>query len=100
MAQASEHDGGIILQHCRVTKAEEGEMINIETTLQNIQANQLVYATHIPPGINLLHLRCPAYRSYAMAVRLSDNNYPKELCYDMHDPYHYYRTQEVDGIEY
>lgn len=100
LAKAFEDEGGTIVQHCRVTKAEEAETITIETSVQNIQANQLVYATHIPPGINLLHLRCPAYRSYAMAVRLKDNNYPAALCYDMYDPYHYYRTQTVDGVEY
>jgi glycine/D-amino acid oxidase-like deaminating enzyme/nitrite reductase/ring-hydroxylating ferredoxin subunit len=100
LAKAFEQAGGVILQHCRVRNAEEEETINIETTLQRIKANRLVYATHIPPGINLLHLRCPAYRSYAMAVRLSDDKYPGELCYDMYDPYHYYRTQEIDGVSY
>ena len=32
-----------------------------------------------------------------MAVKLKDGNYPDGLAYDMYDPYHYYRTQEVDG---
>ncbi|HWJ25981.1 MAG TPA: hypothetical protein VNS32_05530 [Flavisolibacter sp.] len=56
-----------------------------------------MYATHIPPGINLLHFRCAPYRSYAMAVTLADDGYPQGLAYDMYDPYQYYRTQEVDG---
>ena len=35
-----------------------------------------------------------------MAVSLKDNNYPDGLAYDMYDPYHYYRTQVVDGNKY
>ena len=26
--------------------------------------------------------------------------YPAGLAYDMYDPYHYYRTQEIDGEKY
>jgi Rieske Fe-S protein len=47
-----------------------------------------------------LHFRCAPYRSYAMAVKLKDKNYPNGLAYDMYDPYHYYRTQEVNGEKY
>jgi hypothetical protein len=90
----------VILQHCRVTNAEENNNVKIETSLGNFQADALVYATHIPPGINVLHLECSPYRSYAMAIRLEDDAYPEGLAYDMHDPYHYYRTQEVDGKKY
>ncbi len=60
----------------------------------------MIYATHIPPGVNLLHFRCAPYRSYAMAIKLKDKNYPDGLAYDMYDPYHYYRTQVVDGETY
>jgi Rieske Fe-S protein len=60
----------------------------------------MVYATHIPAGINILHMRCAPYRSYAIAVELKDGNYPDALVYDMQSPYHYYRTQEVNGKRY
>lgn len=100
LAKVFEEIGGVILEQCRVTDIEEGEVISIQTTLDKFQARTLVYATHIPPGINLLHLRCPAYRSYAMAVKLKDQDYPQDLAYDMYDPYHYYRTQEIDGQKY
>ncbi len=66
----------------------------------NIRAKFLIYATHVPPGVNLLHFRNAPYRSYAMAVKLKDGNYPDGLAYDMYNPYHYYRTQEVDGEKY
>lgn len=100
LAKAFEDLGGIIVEQCRVTDIEEGDIISIDTTTEKFQAKTLVYATHIPPGINLLHLRCPAYRSYAMAVKLKGQDYPQGLVYDMYDPYHYYRTHEIDGEKY
>ena len=80
-----------------------GENVAIETTKGKCTARFLIYATHIPPGVNLLHFRCIPYRTYAMAVTLKSNSYPEdhpardEICLD---PYHYYRTQEVDGQKY
>lgn len=100
LAGAYESLGGVIVQHCRVTGVENNEVVDVETERGSFKAVDLVYASHIPPGVNLLHLRCVPYRSYAMALTLSDNNYPRDLCYDMADPYHYYRTQEIDGQHY
>ncbi|MFL5774532.1 MAG: FAD-dependent oxidoreductase [Flavisolibacter sp.] len=100
LAKAFEEAGGIILQDCRVNKYSGDNIIEVETTRGTIKATRLIWATHIPPGINLLHFRCAPYRSYAIAVRLKNDNYPDGLAYDMYDPYHYYRTQEVDGIKY
>lgn len=100
LARAYEQEGGILLQQCTVHQAEEGTVVTADTTLGEIRAMKVIYATHIPPGINLLHFRCPPYRSYAMAVTLADENYPAGLVYDMKDPYHYLRTQEINGKKY
>lgn len=100
LAKAFVDGGGTILQNCGVNSVSDGEPLLIETELGEIKAHQLIWATHIPPGINLLHFRCAPYRSYAMAVTLRDGAYPEGLAYDMYDPYHYYRTQEVDGQKY
>jgi len=100
IAAAFEKAGGVILQHCRVITADETETVNVETNNGTFTADQLIYATHIPPGVNVLHLRCIPYRSYAMAVTLEDEAYPLGLSYDMYDPYFYYRTQEVNGQPY
>jgi hypothetical protein len=60
-----------------------------------------VWATHIPPGINLLHFRNGPYRSYVIGVTLKNEaQYPEGLVYDHGDPYHYYRTLEMDGQKY
>jgi nitrite reductase/ring-hydroxylating ferredoxin subunit len=69
----------------------------VETEKGVFKAKNIIYATHIPPGVNLLHLRCAPFRSYAMAVRIKSDTYPPDLAYDMYDPYHYYRTQKVNG---
>jgi glycine/D-amino acid oxidase-like deaminating enzyme/nitrite reductase/ring-hydroxylating ferredoxin subunit len=101
LAKAFEEAGGIIVQNCRVLNAEKNEeVVDVQTSLGKVQAGQLIYATHIPPGINLLHLRCAPYRSYVLAVRLANDDYPDGLAYDMYEPYHYYRTQEVKGKKY
>lgn len=100
LAQAFERAGGVVMQNCHVEDVDLGDKVRIETSQGTFYARSLVYATHIPPGINLLHLRCVPYRSYALAIRLKSNDYPEGLLYDMKDPYHYYRTQEIDGINY
>lgn len=100
LANAFEEAGGVILQNCHVDAVTEEEPLVIETNMGLIKAEKLIWATHIPPGINLLHFRNGPYRSYAMAVTLNNDNYPADLAYDMYDPYHYYRTQDVDGKRY
>ncbi len=108
LAKAFINAGGRIIEQTAVTghtqRTDEvtNEAIIEVQTATNIAyiAKTLVYATHIPPGVNVLHLRCAPYRSYAMAVKLSNVNYLDELCYDMYDPYHYYRTQVIDGEPY
>ncbi len=98
IANAFEENGGMIVQHCRALNMEEsGDELKIITSKGDFFSKQIIYATHIPPGVNLLHFRCTPWRSYAMAVKLPDNKYPDATAYDMADPYHYYRTQEIDG---
>jgi glycine/D-amino acid oxidase-like deaminating enzyme len=88
------------LQQTRVTGIEDTEGITIETDNGNFRAANLIYATHIPPGVNLLQMRCEPWRSYAISFTTKNEKYPQELIYDMHDPYHYIRTQKINGKEY
>lgn len=100
LANAFEAAGGTIVQHCRVMDTDNTEPLVVKTEAGDLHTSWLIYTTHIPPGVNLLHLRCAPYRSYAMAVRLANDSYPAGLTYDMYDPYHYYRTQWIDGEQY
>jgi len=100
LAKAFEKAGGMIIQDCRVKGIKEEHPLIAETSKGTIKAVKALYATHIPPGVNLLHFRCAPYRSYAMAIKLKNDQYPIALGYDMNDPYHYYRTQNVAGQNY
>ncbi|HEY2347478.1 MAG TPA: FAD-dependent oxidoreductase, partial [Puia sp.] len=100
MAKAFESAGGNILQNCFVQDVKEGRILEVQTTRGVFKTKKLIYATHIPPGVNMLHMRCAPYRSYVMAAELKNNAYPEFPAYDMKDPYHYYRTQEMGGKKY
>ncbi len=100
LANAFEEAGGLIMQDCRVTAIKEEHPLIAETSKGIIKAARALYATHIPPGVNLLHFRCAPYRSYAMAIKLKNDEYPMALGYDMCEPYHYYRTQSIAGQNY
>src|SRR5918993_40986 len=92
--------GGTLVEHCRVTDIKGGDILEIQTSLGLVKARNSIYATHIPPGVNVLHFRNAPYRSYALGIKLKDDEYPMALGYDMNEPYHYYRTQHVNGQNY
>jgi len=100
LANAFEEIGGTIKQNCRIRGFKENDSLDVESSEGNIKAKALIYATHVPPGVNLLHFRCAPYRSYVIGLRLKKDKYPDALIYDMHDPYHYYRTQQINGENY
>mgnify|MGYP001770808852 FL=1 len=100
LAGAFEDLGGVIVQQCHVDHVENNEIIEVKTVKGHFKASSLVYATHIPSGVNLLHLRCKPMRSYAMAFTVTDNSYPNGLIYDLYNPYHYIRTEKTGGKKY
>ena len=101
LAKEFEKAGGVLAENCRVTAVDEAQELNITTSKDSVKAKNLIYATHIPPGVNLLHFRCAPYRSYVIAVKLkNEKDYPDALAYDMYDPYHYFRTEELDGEKF
>lgn len=98
IAEAYIKAGGMIVENCLVESHEEdSEGVTFKTSLGEIQAKHGIYATHTPPGISILHFTTAPYRSYAIAFTLKKDNYPTTLGYDLYDPYHYYRTHEIDG---
>lgn len=97
LAQEFEKAGGCLLENCRITAVEENVQYLVRSSQGDFACSDFVYATHIPPGVNLLHFRCAPYRSYAMAFKIDDPLLAEALVYDMYDPYHYYRAQEIDG---
>lgn len=91
--------GGVLYENSRVVKIDSDDAIQtVHIQDQSlIKAKDVVYATHVPPGFNLFNFRCAAYRSYVIAVKLKEGNYPEELIYDMQEPYHYIRSHNVAG---
>lgn len=101
LAEMFEELGGVIVEDCRVTRVKrESEVHLTETERGVIKSARVVYATHIPPGVNQYSILCAPYRSYAIAFTLADGAYPDGLIYDMKDPYNYFRTQRIKGQDY
>lgn len=94
--------GGIVLENTRIEEIDSKSDFHIaKSGGREIKAKTVVYATHIPPGgVNVLHFRNAPYRSYVIAAILNDDSYPDALVYDMQEPYHYFRTHEMDGQKY
>ncbi|RYE00313.1 MAG: FAD-dependent oxidoreductase [Sphingobacteriales bacterium] len=91
-------DGGQLIEDCTCISHEElAEYVRLETSIGTINAKQVIYATHTPPGVNLLHFMTAPYRSYVIAFTLRNGVYPEMLGYDLSEPYHYYRTHVVNG---
>lgn len=90
--------GGTVVENTKVESLEKEEELHLARTAGfTIRARKVIYATHIPPGITTLNFRCAPYRSYVLGVKLKGTNYPDALIYDMQEPYHYYRTHNIDG---
>ncbi|RZL20097.1 MAG: FAD-dependent oxidoreductase [Pedobacter sp.] len=99
LADAFVDGGGTILTNTHINDlSHEDERFTALSGPKRIYAADVIYATHIPPGVNLLSFRCAPYRSYVLGVTLkNERDYPDCLVYDMQEPYHYIRTHEVDG---
>ncbi|RFZ84953.1 FAD-dependent oxidoreductase [Mucilaginibacter terrenus] len=94
--------GGIILENTFIRETSYQDNTHIAKADDvSIKSRDLVYATHLPPGLNLMDFYCAPYRSYVMGFRLTDESaYPDALSYDSKEPYHYFRTHVVDGKKY
>lgn len=92
--------GGTILENTLISgiTTEDG-LHTAESKERNIKAKAIIYATHMPPNINLFNFECAPYRSYVLAVKLSSGKYPDALIYDLQEPYHYIRSHVIDGQE-
>lgn len=98
LAQEFIKAGGIISENTKIETVDKEEELHLARTPGfTIRARNVIYATHIPPGITTLNFRCAPYRSYVLGVKLKGENYPNALVYDMQEPYHYYRTHNIDG---
>jgi glycine/D-amino acid oxidase-like deaminating enzyme/nitrite reductase/ring-hydroxylating ferredoxin subunit len=94
LQQAYVEAGGVIRQNTLIKGLTEEEGVHIA---DDIRAKNVVYATHLPPNINVFNFECAPYRSYVLAVKLNSSSYPDALIYDSQEPYHYVRSHVIDG---
>ena len=93
--------GGIYLDKILIDETRaENEIQYAYSNGLAFKGKNIVWSTHIPPGINVLSLRNAPYRSYVLAVRLKNEDYPQSLSYDSKEPYHYFRTHEIGNKKY
>lgn len=90
--------GGEYVEKCRFESYEKRkEILEITTEKGKVHSKFLILATHTPPGTNLLHFKNLPWRSYGLSFELKEPLLPNALGYDLAEPYHYYRTQKMEG---
>ncbi|QQL49148.1 FAD-dependent oxidoreductase [Mucilaginibacter ginkgonis] len=98
LLNAFQKAGGVLLNGTMVDGLEKSDNgLVVKAGEVEFKAAKVVYATHIPPKITSYSFRCAPYRSYVLAVKLKSRTYPDALIYDLQEPYHYFRTHEIDG---
>lgn len=104
MAEAFNRRGGQLIQEAPVSFDRVKDLAAYKLAYAGgtqIKCRNIVYATHIPPGLNRLHFECTAFRSYVLAARLADQTaYPDAVVYDLRDPYNYFRTAVLHNKKY
>lgn len=102
LAKAFVNAGGVIAENTFIRETSYVDKVHVAVgDTFKIRAKNLVYATHLPPGINVFDFKCAPYRSYVLGVKLKNEaDYPDALAYDSKDPYHYFRSHTVDGQKY
>lgn len=93
--------GGIIAEGACIRDLQTTDDIHTASGDEiSVKGKNVIYATHIPPGVNVFSFRCAPNRSYVLAATLKSGNYPDCLIYDMQEPYHYFRTHKIGGQKY
>jgi|SRR5215217_3834564 len=92
-------EGCFIFESTRVKEVQDGVPCRVVTDRGTVTAAAVVEATHSPLNRVLLQTKLYPYRSYAVAGPLDGPLEPAQY-YDSQEPYHYIRTQPVDGRMY
>jgi glycine/D-amino acid oxidase-like deaminating enzyme/nitrite reductase/ring-hydroxylating ferredoxin subunit len=89
--------GGELFEETRAVDIDDGRPCRVKTTGGSITAGEVLVLTHVPVSTRVaMHTKLAAYRTYAIAARIAGEA-PVGLFWDMQDPYHYIRSQEIDG---
>lgn len=101
LAAAFVEKGGKIRTEARVVEHEAKEQyIQIACANATHRGKNLVWATHIPPGMNRFSALTAPYRSYALAAKLATPPAQLAQAADLYEPYHYFRYHHAEDGYY
>ncbi|WP_309891084.1 FAD-dependent oxidoreductase [Archangium sp.] len=99
LAEGIQGEGSHIFEQTQVTELHDGVPCRVHTPHGTLTCRDVVEATTTPLNRVFLHTKLYAYRTYSVAARL-ESSLEAGLYYDSRDPYHYIRTQRVEGVDY
>jgi glycine/D-amino acid oxidase-like deaminating enzyme/nitrite reductase/ring-hydroxylating ferredoxin subunit len=96
LARLVHGDGSFVFEDTRIARIEDGEPCRVRSGDAAVRCRDVVVATHSPVNDRfLLQTKLAQYRSYVVAAVTQA---PLDALYwDTGDPYHYLRSQQVDG---
>ena len=98
LARAVEAAGGRIHTGNHVTGVEGGAAAKVSGEGFSVTAGAVVIATNSPISDRFqIHTKQAPYRTFVIAGKIPAGAVPRILFWDTLDPYHYVRTQPVDG---
>lgn len=92
-------DGCHLFENTKVVDIHDGTPCRVVTERGTVTARAVVEATTTPLNRVAMHTKLYPYRTYAVAAPLDGPLEPGQY-FDSRDPYHYIRTQLVDGVPY
>jgi len=99
LARIIEQNGGRLFSNTRAVEWKGEGSPRVKTGDGRIvKAGSIVLATNYPI-MSKMFAKLPAYRTYAIGVRIPKGSVEKVLLWDTGDPYHYIRIQEEDGYD-
>lgn len=100
LANAFLSRGGQIYDQTLVEKYEDGSPCTLVTSRGEFEADHVLLAANSPLNLVLIVTKVAAYRTYAIASRITTDVIPRGLFWDTADPYHYTRRHTSPGGEF
>lgn len=96
LAEKIHGDESYVFEKTKVTDMVEGDPCHLTTENGSVVAKEVIFATYSPINSKfIMPTKIPAYRTYAVAVKLRNQRLEPGLYWDTADPYHY--TRAVNG---
>jgi glycine/D-amino acid oxidase-like deaminating enzyme/nitrite reductase/ring-hydroxylating ferredoxin subunit len=101
LANAIVRMGGRIFTYTHVDEIIDGEPATVKTSTGSVVKAQWVAVTTNSPVSDYarVYLQEAAFRTYVVAARVDAGYVNESLFWDMQDPYHYIRTQPIEGSD-